>query len=1125
MASAFQLYGELKADTKQFEAAMHRAEQELNLTGAAISKQEQKAKDLGKTSAVTARQYEKLTDKVKESRENLTRTAQAFEKGEASAKQMASALTRTARETGTLNSKLKDSGARLDDFASKGRKMFSSFTSKIGLGVGIGNIMTDAARAFGRFAKEGREAFATLDKLVRFTTTLDSSFQNTNTIKQLTKDFRELSTQIPQTAENIAKASFTVKSAYADLSPKELVGFLRELGTAATGSNTDINSHTDNVIALAKAYNVTAKELPKFSAMIASVFGDALASDEEVGVGFNKILTSAKLLNQPLQEVGAAMSAVNSQTTDVATTINNLKNVFDKLGDPKTTQGLKDVFNIEAFDAKGNFKELSVIVNELHKEMADSTPEEWATKLKKAVPDQQARTGFLQLIAGIDTLNARLRDGSDLDAYGNKNKVMLEGASASWEKFTNSLEAQQARIGEILSRIFESSFKQETFGDAFLAAIIEFGTSAGHLLLNAAEAVSKGVVSIETAARGLFVDTAVERENSLKQISEYFQSMREGIDTQRDKDLAGIQNRNKAYWNEVLVSPIATDEQKTKAKAKIKEINEAIKTEVEAKQNISWGSLSVGFDKALSQVPAKATSWGSKIAESYTSAVSSGINSRKNEVQTSAQNLVKLDGSFAQTAGFAIGGYFGGGVATGILRYVGEVASAARSLVQGGIDAATGLLQSNSPSKLTRDELGIPFGQGIVIGILKEKNNVAAAASELVTAGVIGADKRLKQLIAGIKTGKKDKEGIELLRNYLNEIERFNITSKESEAILELTADKYDKLNVSIKDQIIAVAKNLDLLDKTKTAYEGLADIFSTLKDKILPAKTELEKVNAFFSDAKNLTGIQLYADGIGYTTDRLKTLFELLASESSSLESLEKLGAIFGTGRSNGTPGGASIGTDADPSITTDLEPPPRLKELWEDFFSTMQSKLGGWKSSMLSVKATIGETFLDTVAGLGDVFANAAEEWDGTLKGFFSSILTGLKDLVRQVLAELIRVMIIKAVLNIAGGALGSILGGASGGLDGGHSGGGLDGGGHSGASGSFAGAGGGAGAMAFDGGGGLGSIISGSTSTNNNQSYTINLTMPINEGQNQLPAQTGRQIGQQVINEIRKLERQNS
>jgi hypothetical protein len=116
---------------------MQRADTRLLETGKNILATEKRAKDLGVTTATSARSFEKLQEKLNLANRNLTATASAFQKGEASAKQMASALMAVDRAASAVNSRLRDTQARLADVSSKGSKG-SNFLGNLDLG-SVGN--------------------------------------------------------------------------------------------------------------------------------------------------------------------------------------------------------------------------------------------------------------------------------------------------------------------------------------------------------------------------------------------------------------------------------------------------------------------------------------------------------------------------------------------------------------------------------------------------------------------------------------------------------------------------------------------------------------------------------------------------------------------------------------------------------------------------------------------------------------------------------------------------------------------------------------------------------------------------------------------------------------------------
>lgn len=454
MASAFVLFGELKADTRAFERSLYDADVALNQTAQAINKAEDRAQSLGKTSATTARQFEKMRETLKQQTQTVESVAKAYQKGDITAKQFATSIASAQNRITSLNSRLKDSQARLTDWANRASKSGSMFQSVFGATLFAGGLV-GAGLAMKNFTAESVKMFGTLDKLTRFTATLDKSFQTPEALSKFQEDIKKLSTEIPHSAESIAKASFQIKSAFQNLTEPELIEYLREFGNAATASNTDIASHAFNMAALAKQYKITATDLRAFSALMTSAFGQALATDEKVSAGFNRILSAAQSTKQPLNDMVAAMSTLQSVSSDAEGNTTLLLNTYAKLTDPKYIEGMKEM-GVSVFDASGNFKTLNQLINEMAKELEGLNDQQVNEKLSWA-KDLQAREGIKILIRQIADYNKQLRDGGDQEAFAKKNELMLNSVEAKWERFTNRIHNFKMSIGAAIVDITEGA--------------------------------------------------------------------------------------------------------------------------------------------------------------------------------------------------------------------------------------------------------------------------------------------------------------------------------------------------------------------------------------------------------------------------------------------------------------------------------------------------------------------------------------------------------------------------------------------------------------------------------------------------------------------------------------------
>lgn len=77
---------------------------------------------------------------------------------------------------------------------------------------------------------------------------------------------------------------------------------------------------------------------------------------------------------------------------------------------------------------------------------------------------------------------------------------------------------------------------------------------------------------------------------------------------------------------------------------------------------------------------------------------------------------------------FGVGSSMMQGLVAGIRSVAQGVANAAVSVVSNAVDAAKGFLNINSPSRVTRDVIGKPWGEGVAKGILTQRKAIADAA-------------------------------------------------------------------------------------------------------------------------------------------------------------------------------------------------------------------------------------------------------------------------------------------------------------------------------------------------------------------------------------------------------------
>lgn len=359
------------------------------------------------------------------------------------------------------------------------------------------------------------------------------------------------------------------------------------------------------------------------------------------------------------------------------------------------------------------------------------------------------------------------------------------------------------------------------------------------------------------------------------------------------------------------------------------------------------------------------------------------------------------------------------GFVAGIRANLPSVSSVANALANAATGGLKNALDSHSPSKVFM-QIGKDTVQGFIDGINALKSSAQSALANLLDIS------SLKGLAKG------DAAGVQLLTGLINELAKLNITTKEQEVLLELTAGKYAKLNAQVKERILNAARSIDADKATKDAAEELAaglDQLNSAINKISKA-TVLEKLNETLSKPSVTKAIEERAKALGLQAIEFANLLRVQAQ----FKDLEDIKLPSQTVERTET--GTSISDLIQPEV---FEEPPRLKAAWEDFFATFNARVEGIKASLPSLNQTLGESFTGSLERIGDVFGNAVAQWDGTLSGFFSSVAKGFQQMATEIVAQLIRIAVMQAVLKLisafAGGAGGDSASGigAAGGIGG--------------------------------------------------------------------------------------------
>ena len=209
-------------------------------------------------------------------------------------------------------------------------------------------------------------------------------------------------------------------------------------------------------------------------------------------------------------------------------------------------------------------------------------------------------------------------------------------------------------------------------------------------------------------------------------------------------------------------------------------------------------------------------------------------------------------------------------------------------------------------------------------------------------------------------------------KDYTKQIENLIKTEDKGKTVREKVTELMDEMTKkghaiakATRDEWLERATNIDKLKAQEDAFKILNDLMKDLGLETENATTYSQRLVNVLS---NMDALKQMADALGISVEALRAKLEKAVSEKDR------------------------------PTFLGQLE--EKLKE--------MQKGLGSWSE-------TWADSVIRGIEGIGDVFANAVSQWDGTAQGFFKSLAAGFRSLILSIVAEIMKMMVVNAVTRL--------------------------------------------------------------------------------------------------------------
>ena len=1071
MPSVFELFGELRADTGQFEGALRSSEARLKATESAISSTEQRARGLGQTSATVARSYERLNEKIGEQRSKLQQTAAAFARGEATSKQMASALGSVDRAAAGVNSRLRDSSARLTDFSNRASKIPQMLQSA---GQGVQN--------FGRSLTVGLTA--PLAALTAISFQQAASFDAMrNRLNAATgsadagkKKFKELFDLAQGNAGVFTKGAVEL---YAFLKPLKLsedviTKTIKSFGKLKLANDEiDINRFGLNLTQLfqqgfeqpdlkealgnfprfgeviQKAFSLSASDRTtiaeemkqqmakglKFEDFFARIV-DTIAKDpslaslnETIGTRMAKSMERIGLALEPL---GASIAAALERILPtVISFIERLSGAFTSLSPVMQTVVLA------AGAIAAAMGPALIVIGSLTAAIAAIVGSATTIGIVAAVI-----AGLALAMAPIIAMSALWYKAWQEDFAGIKTFVLQAWADiqTAARNFVAVIAELWSKHGETIKTYARSAWEFiKNYIDGAITAIggvIKVGLNlirgdwqgAWNALLDTVTKLTANIVSQgQLLMRGL-KDALF---NLLPIIAEWGTRVVLQINLWMTKAVAAITLAFVRLPITLLeLVPVMVRAGTSIGEAIIRGIRQGltgggIGGDIELPGN-SWTDL---FSK-IKILSGRSEGVGGDASSTSSPPLATGIDkvakSAKNAKEQVKELKITIDSLLDAMRSGTMGQESGG-----------------NPNARNGRTGALGLFQvmPGNIAPWTKEVLGRAMGAdefrkntAAQIAVFNAKMGEYLRKAMVITMG--DWQKAIRMAAAAWYGGPDNMK--DYAANWGGKGQEPTFNQYTSKVLSRTTgALKLGKAGgVFDLDPIVS-----DILKDQKEALEKVTEAWTEYVEALKPAKSAQMKIDELVLTTTK--GVTKYSDAFLELARSMKMsaeqMYVLLKAGAKIKDSEflkrdwdESLTDPSATRSTNGLAGGGlGLPTNDNTSPGEETSVPPRLSwaVYWteagvkmDQFWTMFRVRMEEFKASLPSIRQALGENLVNVVAGIGDVFANAVMQWDGTAKNFFKSLAQGFSQMARQIIAELVRIMVMKAVMKLIGAFAGA-------------------------------------------------------------------------------------------------------
>ncbi len=352
----------------------------------------------------------------------------------------------------------------------------------------MGAAVLSAAAAFLAFGAAKDVMTDTIKTVAKFEVQIDKlgsiSQASAKDLAKMEAEAKRLGTTSKYTATEVAEGMNFL--AMAGFDANEILAATADVLDLASIGMMDLGEASDIASNVLTGFGLEAKEMTRVVDVMASTITSSNTNVQELGSAFSKVAPVATAMNVSLEETAAALGVLADAGIKAELAGTALKIVLTRLSTGTADKALQNL-GVDAYDAQGQFKGLTKILQEMTPALSKMTEEAKNAALVEVFGKNALASG-LTMLENLDKIEKKYK--SNTEAGGKAAKMALEfsdNLDGAWNELKAAWEGVQlqfAKMSPMLEKLIDkttkwlSSIKQGDI-EPFISSIEKMGKVFG----------------------------------------------------------------------------------------------------------------------------------------------------------------------------------------------------------------------------------------------------------------------------------------------------------------------------------------------------------------------------------------------------------------------------------------------------------------------------------------------------------------------------------------------------------------------------------------------------------------------------------------------------------------------